>query len=168
MSRYENSSTDDLRSMLADYLGGELDPRKRAEFEREMQDDPELATEVASLQGALHDLRSLDDGVKTARAGQGHEQVATTTIRGASALRYAAMIGLAFVVGYVLRGMEAQPTPVPVGNSDVGTSIDGQPYSQDDFGTRLARNYLDQPGRSGFGRSLIAYSRTARQTNKKN
>ena len=168
MSRDENSSPVDLRSMLADYLGGELDPRKLADFEREMQNDPGFATEVASLQGALHDLRSLGDGEETARAAQGHEQAVTTTFRGASTLRYAAMIGLAFVVGYVLRGMEAQQTPLPIESSEAGNQVDDQLDSQEDFLTRLARHYLDQPGRSGFGRSLIAYARTAQRTNKKN
>ncbi len=170
MSRDEKSSPDDRRSMLADYLGGELDPRKRADFEQEMQDNPELTMEVASLQGALRDLRSLDDGEVTARAAQSPEQTVTTMRRGAYALRYAAMIGLAFFIGYVMRGMEAQPTPLPppVGSSEAGTQVEGRLDAQEDFGTRFARNFLDQPGRSGFGRSPIAYSRTARQTNKKN
>ncbi len=146
MSRDENQGTDDLRSMLADYLGDELDPRKRADFEREMQDDPVLATEVASLQSALHDLRSLDDGEVIARAAQSPLQTATTMRRGAYALRYAAMIGLAFFFGYVMRGMEAQPTsPLPlVGNADIDMQLDGQSDSQEDFGTRLAQNYLNQ------------------------
>ena len=168
MSRAEKSSPDDLRSKLADYLGDELDPRKRAEFEREMQDDPVLATEVASLQSALLDLRSLDDEEETARAAQSPVQTVTTMRRGAYALRYAAMIGLAFFIGYVMRGMEAQPTPIPIENSEAGTQVEGQLDAQEDFPTRFARNYLDQPGRSGFSRSLIAYSRTGRQTKKKN
>lgn len=170
MSVEKTSSPDDLRRMIADYLGGELDPRKRAKFEGAMQNDPELSMEVASLQSALHDLRSLDDGEETVRAAQGHKQADTTTLRGASTLRYAAMIGLAIVVGYVLRGMESRPTPpsLPVRNSDVDTQVDVQSDSQEDFGTRFARNFLDQPGHSGFGRSLIAYTRTARQTKKKN
>ena len=168
MSRDENSSPVDLRSMLADYLGGELDPRKKAEFEQALRNDPELATEVASLQSALLALKSLDDGEAAARVVHGHEQAVTTSSRGASALRYAAMIGLAFVVGYVLRGMEAQPTPPPIERSEAGNQVDGQLDSREDFPARLARNYLDQPGRSGFGRSLIAYARTAQGTSKKN
>ena len=168
MSSEKTSSPDNLRSMLADYLGGELDSRKKAEFEQAMRNDPELATEVASLQSALHALRSLDDGEETAREAQGHEQAVTTSSRGASALRYAAMIGLAFVVGYVLRGMEAQPTPPPIERSEAGNQVDGQLDSREDFPARLARNYLDQSGRSGFGRSLIAYARTAQGTSKKN
>ena len=168
MSRDENSSPDDLRSMLADYLGGELDSRKKAEFEQAMRNDPELATEVASLQSALLALKSLDDWEAAARVVHGHEQAVTTSSRGASALRYAAMIGLAFVVGYVLRGMEAQPTPPPIERSEAGNQVDGQLDSREDFPARLARNYLDQPGRSGFGRSLIAYARTAQGTSKKN
>lgn len=170
MSGEKTSSPDDLRSIFADYIGGELAPPKRAELEREMQNVPELAMEVASLQSALHALRSLDDGEETARATQGHEQTVTTSRRGASALRYAAMIGLAFVVGYVLRGMEAQPLPLPLldSNSEAGRQVDNQPASQEDFITRLALNYLDQAGRSGFGRSLIAYARTAQRTKKKN
>ena len=168
MSGEKTSSPDDLRSMLADYLGGELDSRKKAEFEQAMRNDPELATEVASLQSALLALKSLDDGEAAARVVHGHEQAVTTSSRGASALRYAAMIGLAFVVGYVLRGMEAQPTPPPIERSEAGNQVDGQLDSREDFPARLARNYLDQPGRSGFGRSLIAYARTAQGTSKKN
>ena len=133
-----------------------------------MRNDPELATEVASLQSALLALKSLDDWEAAARVVHGHEQAVTTSSRGASALRYAAMIGLAFVVGYVLRGMEAQPTPPPIERSEAGNQVDGQLDSREDFPARLARNYLDQPGRSGFGRSLIAYARTAQGTSKKN
>ena len=165
MSGDKNSSPDDRRSMLADYLGVELDSRMRAEFEQAMHNDPELAAEVASLQSALHDLRSLDEGEHSSRVTRDHEQNVTNSRPWGHTLRYAAMIGLALVVGYVLRGMEAQP-PMDGGTGD-SPQVEVQTDSQEDFGTRLARNYLDQPGRSGFGRSLIAYVRTAQRAKKK-
>lgn len=170
MSGEKTSNPDDLRNMLADYLGGELDPRKRAEFERAMQNDPELAMEVTSLQSALDDLRLLDYGEEAVRTAQVQEQTVSSSRRGVSTLRFAAMIGLAFVVGYVLRGMEPQPLlpPTQNGNPNAERQVDNQSPSQEDFPTRLARHYLDQPGRSGFGRSLIAYARTAQGTSKKN
>ena len=58
-------STNDRDSRMMDYLYDEMDPSARADFERELHDDPSLQAEVDSLSGLrsmLHDAVDLDVG----------------------------------------------------------------------------------------------------------
>lgn len=50
----------DRESRISGYLDGELDARERAEFERGLEEDPELAREFAAVAG----LRDMTAGMK--------------------------------------------------------------------------------------------------------
>ena len=51
---------DELKAMLADYLGDELDGDRQREFETALASDPEFAAEVRGLQETLKTLHTLD------------------------------------------------------------------------------------------------------------
>ena len=52
-------NADEVKGMLADYLGDELGPEDRRRFEEYLDTDREFAAEVASLRCTLDDMRSL-------------------------------------------------------------------------------------------------------------
>ena len=54
---------DEIDAMLADALGGELDPSQRARFDQLLADDPRRADDFRDLQRALVAFRSLNDPV---------------------------------------------------------------------------------------------------------
>lgn len=161
----ETMNRDDLQRLMADYLGDELPAQEKARIERGLEDHPDMAADVRSLRGALAAMRSLDAAPgmpETQARRQGHRGDSAAR-RGGRMLRYAAMIGLAFVLGYLVRGFEPQP-PAGIGGDGRGSvETQGARINQGDLETRYARQYLADSRRSGLGRSLIAYARTVNE-----
>ena len=144
---------DELKAMLADYLGDELDGDRNREFEAALAKDPKFAAEVRGLQETLERLRTLDAPTP----------MPTATSKGARSsavprlLRYAAVLALAFVGGYLARGPAAElPQPPLTGTSQ---EIVGAPSNEstDAWRLRLAKAYAEHPSDSSLARSLIAF-----------
>ncbi|MFH0983583.1 MAG: hypothetical protein V2A79_18870 [Planctomycetota bacterium] len=148
-------NADEARNLLVDYLGGELDRAQTERFEAYLVSDPALAAEVEGLRRTLAAMRSLDE---PAGARSAQHAVPATRRRGLPVLlRYAALIVFAFGGGYLTHevtsgaGDGAQPAMVRPGRDGAGAASEWE--------TRMAVAYVDQPGRSGLARSLIALAR---------
>ncbi len=143
---------DELKAMLADYLGDELDGDRKDEFEAALASDPEFAAEVRGLQGTLETLRTLDAPTPMATAtSKGGRLLAVPRLLG-----YAAVLALAFVGGYLARGPAAElPQPPLTGTSQ---EIVGAPSNEsiDAWRLRLAKAYAEHPSDSSLARSLVA------------
>ncbi len=144
---------DELKAMLADYLGDELDGNRRGEFEAALGRDPEFTAEVRGLQETLERLRTLDAPTPIPTASsKGARSSAVPRL-----LRYAAILALAFVGGYLARGPAAElPQPPLAGTSQetVGASSN---ESTDAWRLRLAKAYAEHPSDSSLARSLVAF-----------
>ncbi len=145
---------DELKAMLADYLGDELDGDRKGEFEAALARDPKFGAEVRGLQETLERLRTLDAPMPMPTAtSKGARSVAVPKLLG-----YAAMLALAFVGGYLARGPAADllPRPPLAGTSQetVGASSN---ESTDAWRLRLAKAYAEHPSDSSLARSLVAF-----------
>jgi len=140
---------DELKAMLADYLGDELAPEQRQQFEAALNDDPEFAVEVDGLKQTLQTIRSLDEPVVTKVT---HDEAARPAIK-TSLLRYAAVLVLAFIGGYLARGpqttMQSQTT-----QQDKSSSVS-------DWQLKFAKRYSEHPSDSSLARSLVALARSS-------
>jgi len=147
---------DEIKDLLADYLGDELSPSDRQRFEQYLTSDPDFAAEVEALRRTLSAMRSLEvpgqwsaPGVTAARTG---------VARGAILLRYAAVILLAFTGGFLVRGQSgtgSEPAPPSVVEPE-------RPARQHDWQTRFASAYAENAGKSGLARSLVALAAATR------
>lgn len=163
--------------LLANSLGGELSQDERVELEAELRRDPQRAALAARLAGVSQQLRDFfatnAQATETAAPAptirlsrspmdQANSQLHIRS-RGpwVAALRYAAMILLAFGAGYASNGalptaMQSRGTQVAM--ADFGSSVDG--FEVD---SRLAARYANAvrrlPGSSSFARSLLAVAR---------
>jgi anti-sigma factor RsiW len=118
--------------LLADYLGGEMDPEARARFEKALHEDPGLAQEVAGFQATLATMHSLGKKEKK---------------RKRHLLGYAAAVLLAFAAGFYTQTATTPKEAPPVVQS-----------LKNDF----VQAYLKQPERSTLARSLVALSHALR------
>ena len=100
-------NADEIKGMLAEYLGDELNPEDRRHFEEYLNTDREFAAEVASLR-CTRSLKVPVDGPTTAAPA-----VAARRPWWGPALRYAAVILLAFTTGFLVRGSSRQGTEIP-------------------------------------------------------
>ena len=138
---------DELKAMLADYLGDELSAEQRLQFEVALDTDPEFAEEVDGLKQTLLTIRSLDEPVAT-NADQ--DDVARRVVK-PSLLRYAAILVFAFIGGYLARGPQyAQPQVVHQENLS----------SESDWQLKFANQYVQQSSDSSLARSLVALARS--------
>jgi len=144
---------DELKAMLADYLGDELDGDRKREFEAALASDPEFAVEVRGLQETLQRLRTLDAPTPLPTGTSKGDRV----LAGPRLLGYAAVLALAFVGGYLARGPAAELSQPPL----TGTSheIVGAPSNEstDAWRIRLAKTYAEHPSDSSLARSLVAF-----------
>ncbi|MEE8153842.1 MAG: hypothetical protein V3T53_02655 [Phycisphaerales bacterium] len=144
---------DELKAMLADYLGDELDGDRKRDFEAAVASDPEFGAEVRGLQETLKTLRTLDALTPMPTAtSKGARLLAVPKL-----LRYAAILALAFVGGYLARGPAAELPQPPLTRTlqeTVGTSSLG---STDAWRLRLAKTYAEHPSDSSLARSLVAF-----------
>ena len=165
-----------FRAMLADYLGGELDEQQVAAFRAELEANPErrkLADELQAAAAALEanvlsreeaerstaslELDVATDKGMTLRVPSTGERPAGATHRRHyrlhAALRYAAVIVMAFGVGFLARGwlpanQEGAPPTAPA-----PTSINER------YAARFVRATQSFPKSSTFSRSLLALAR---------
>ena len=144
---------DELKAMLADYLGDELDGDRKREFEAALARDPEFAAEVRGLQETLERLRTLDapTPMPTATSKGGR------SVTGPTLLRYAAVLALAFVGGYLARGPAAELSQPPLTGTSQGITGGSSNESTDAWRLRLAKAYAEHPSDSSLARSLIAF-----------
>ncbi len=144
---------DELKAMLADYLGNELDGDRKGEFEAALASDPQFAAEVRGLQETLETLRKLDAPMPMPTAtSERARSLAVPRLLG-----YAAVLALAFVGGYLARGPAAElPRPPLTG---ISQEIVGAPSNEsiDAWRLRLAKAYAENPSDSSLARSLIAF-----------
>lgn len=144
---------DELKAMLADYLGNELDGDRKGEFEAALASDPQFAAEVRGLQETLETLRKLDAPTPMPTAtSEGARSLAVPRLLG-----YAAVLALAFLGGYLARGPDAElPRPPLTG---ISQEIVGAPSNEsiDAWRLRLAKAYAEYPSDSSLARSLIAF-----------
>ena len=157
-----------------------LSPEDRACYQRLLEGHPDLAEEVRSLRDALEAMTSLEAEPGDAPAQSRHPAHSTRTDRGRGhVMRFAAMIAMAFLLGYILRGMEpnsGMPTDLDSGAGPGVKAIDatggnepgGRIGPADSLGMRLAVNYLSDRKRTGLSRSIIAYARATKQGNATN
>ncbi|MEE9130315.1 MAG: hypothetical protein V3T84_09870 [Phycisphaerales bacterium] len=143
---------DELKAMLADYLGDELGGDRKVEFEAALARDPKFGAEVRGLQETLERLRTLDAPTPMPTATSKSARSSAVP----KLLRYAAVLALAFVGGYLARGPAAElPRPPLTGTSQetVGASSS---ESADAWRLRLAKAYAEHPSDSSLARSLVA------------
>ncbi len=144
---------DELKAMLADYLGNELDGDRKGEFEAALARNPEFGAEVRGLQETLETLRKLDAPTPMPTAtSEGDRSLAVPRLLG-----YAAVLAFAFVGGYLARGSAAElPQPPLAGTSQeaVGASSN---ESTEAWRLRLAKAYTEHPSDSSLARSLVAF-----------
>lgn len=150
---HEAMKPDELREKMAEFLGGEMTPVEAARYEAALTTQPLIKAEVEGLKTAIVAMQRLDTAppvvdapvtmAKPARRHRGY------------AMRLAAMIGLAFFLGYIVKGLESPPPSAP--QDDVVTE---ESLAEDSFGTQFVTNYVNDARHSGFGRSLIAYSKS--------
>jgi anti-sigma factor RsiW len=170
MSTMNNQSQtpNDPRHLLADYLGDELSPEQRRSFEHDLADDADLAAEVESLRGALVAMRALDAGdAPDSSASPAPLAAIRPASRRGHLVRVAALLALAFIGGYLVKGMEPAPgvTRGPgAARTSEGQANDGVPAA--DRGTSFVKHYLDGNDRRGFGRTLVAYARATKDDKK--
>ena len=143
---------DELKAMLADYLGDELDAQRKSEFEAALADDPEFKAEVRGLQETLQALRSLDEPTEASTVvGQaGHPSKVP------GLWRYAAVVTFAFVGGYFARGPAVQLPTTPPGITTQRPVSD----PSDEWRLRLAKRYAEHPSDSSLARSFVALARS--------
>ncbi len=157
---------DEIDQLLADELGGELDPSRRERLDGLLANDPDLALEVSGLRRALAAMRSLDapgDLGPASGRRSGAEPDAARRRRRFAVMRYAAVIVLSFLVGFGTRG------PRPGGN-DADPTRGASPSSgatggrrpSTDLELRFADAYQDHPSHSSLARSLIAVAHLTR------
>lgn len=147
---------DELKAMLADYLGDELDGDRKREFEAALARDPEFGAEVRGLQETLEKLRTLDApapmAIATSKGGR--------SLAGPKLLRYAAVLALAFVGGYLARGPAGELSKTlseTATREPVGTSFSD---SSSEWRLRLVKRYVEHPSDSSLARSLVAFARS--------
>ena len=139
---------DEIDAMLADALGGELDPSRRERFDQLLAQDPRLADEFGALQRALVAIRSLDDPVSIGeRASAPSRRAVAVSWR--AGMRYAAVIGVAFVAGFAVRALMPAGSKVPPVTPPAAES-------QAAWEQRFADVYLLHPSESSLARSLVA------------
>lgn len=98
-------TNEQFNDLLADWLGDELSPDDRTAFERELAANPLRRAEAQRLREAQDLVRALARPQPQLR--QPHPAMLRVV---AAALRYAAVIALAFAGGYMARGPDAPAT----------------------------------------------------------
>ena len=144
---------DELKAMLADYLGDELDAGRKSEFEAALADDPEFTAEVKGLQDTLQTLRTLDEPTATPLVAPRADRL----LKVPGLWRYAAVVAFAFVGGYLARGPAVQFPTTPSGSAMKQPASD--PSSE--WRLRLAKRYVEHPSDSSLARSLVALARSS-------
>lgn len=148
---------DELKAMLADYLGDELDAERKNEFEAALADDPEFNAEVKGLQDTLQTLRTLDGPTEMSTVAPRADRL----LKVPGLWRYAAVVAFAFVGGYLARGPAVQIATSPaktITQESTGNSF-SDPTSE--WRLRLAKRYVDHPSDSSLARSLVALARSS-------
>ena len=145
---------DELKAMLADYLGDELSIEQRQQFEVALDADPEFAAEVDGLKQTLQTIRSLDEPVAAAKAK--HDDVARRVVL-PGLLRYAAVLAFAFIGGYLTRG--PQTVQPQIGTQDNFEQTISPNVS--DWQLKFAKQYVEHPSDSSLARSLVALARSS-------
>jgi anti-sigma factor RsiW len=144
---------EELNEQLADYLGGELDAERTAEFERSLNDNPDLAEEVQSLRRARDAFNGLKAPSVAPPASATPRAAHASTARTLGIMRFAAAILIAFTLGVVARDVTVTPT-----TSDTPTVVRRESSVQQELGMAYAR----QSGKSGLARSLLAVAHATR------
>ncbi len=139
---------DEIDAMLADALGGELDPSQRERFDQLLDDDPRLADEFRDLQRTLVAFRSLNDPVSIGERASAPSRRAVA-VHWRAGMRYAAVIGVAFVAGFAVRALMPAGSKAPAVTSLAAES----PAAWEQ---RFADLYLLHPSESSLARSLVA------------
>lgn len=148
---------DELKAMLADYLGDELDAERKSEFETALADDPEFDAEIKGLQGTLQTLRMMDEPTATPIVAPRADRL----LKVPGLWRYAAVVAFAFVGGYLARGPAVELSTTPSGittKERLGTSFSDP---SNEWRLRLAKLYVEHPSDSSLARSLVALARSA-------
>jgi anti-sigma factor RsiW len=162
----------EFHELLAEYVAGELDDERAAMFRAELDADPArrmLAQQYQAAAAALEAHLLSDEETERRAASLSFEQVASTATDGAgtrvnglrgrryvhlrAALRYAAVIALAFGAGFLARGRDTQTNETAPPPAAVDASID----------KRLAAKYTQAsqsfPESPTFSRSLLMLAR---------
>ena len=168
-----------FESLLADYLTGELSPADEPEFRAELERNEQRRNLARSLQAtaaALEaDVPDLDEAEERSAAVpfdrivlkhlSSRKPRSTGIARvGGAALRYAAVILLAFAAGYSARqwqGAEAAPPPVP---TPVPLRVASAAPAQinDEYIANYARAARKFPQATSFSRALLAVASRGR------
>ena len=149
---------------LADLLGGELDATQHAEARRHMETCARCRDSARGLQAAAAALEAhlpsqAEAEHRTRALSLPREPEATTTMRrpaGAwayAALRYAAVITLAFGAGHAYRNASTT-------DNGIASQVE-EPAPKPDFGLteRYARRTNEFPAASSFSRALMALAK---------
>jgi anti-sigma factor RsiW len=151
-------NADEIKAMLADYLGDELGPEDRRRFEEYLDTDREFAAEVASLRCTLDDMRSLKVPGEDAFAPP--PRAAERRAWPVPVLRYAAVILLAFAAGFFARGWSSGEVASSVSPPAI---VDfGQEQPPASWQMRFATAYVKNTSKSGLARSLVSLAQATR------
>lgn len=158
----------DIESMLADYLGDELDASDCARFEAHLASCAHCSAEVKGLQrtqAALHDLPGVSaaDAARRTSALEIRRRAGWTERILLASLRYAAILIIGAGVGWQLKPVPAEgngrePQQIPV---QLASRADVHPAWLE-AAARANRKYSSQ---SSFIRSLAAVSAARRIAN---
>jgi hypothetical protein len=153
---------EELQKLLPDYLAGELDAATRTTFEMSMGSHPELVAEVRSLSHAVSALRSIDEGDSRVLRSASRSSTARFVF---TAIRYAAVIAVAFTVGFVLRGQTSSSSGPARTPAFAGIDPANRTNPRTAFEQRLVEGYARGSGSgTNLGRSLIALAHAADTT----
>ena len=144
---------DELKAMLADYLGDELTSEQRQQFEAALVSDPEFAAEVDGLKQTLQTIRSLDEPIAVVVAQD--DAIRPAIMPGL--IRYAAILVFAFIGGYLAHG--SQTEQLQVNQTDSVNQPANKSFS--DWQLKFAKRYSEHPSDSSLARSLVALARSS-------
>ena len=159
-----------FRELLADYIAGELDQRQAAAFRAELEADPErrkLANELQAVAAALEANLLSEEEAEQRTASLQLEAAGVIRAPSAgepaarygpprrlplrSALRYAAVIALAFGAGFIVRGWQSE--------SPAMTSPPPPMAINERYVASFAQATQSYPRSSTFTRSLLVLAR---------
>jgi|GEM_PF-6297576 len=172
---------DQFQDMLADYLSGELDADRAAEFRAELESNEQrrrLAEELQAAAAALESNLISEEQAEAAvgslawddienqtqphadpvagRTQPGYEQASPHSRRWAGVLRYAAIIAFAFGGGYLSRGRETVEQTTPA--SLAPPAFVSAPLNEE-YVAKYVKAAREYPQSSTFTRSLLMVAR---------
>lgn len=138
-------SDEQMQQRMAEYLGGEMSPAQRADFERELAERPDLRQQLRQLQGTLG---LVEQAWAPPRHRVARQVSAKWRYRLWQVASYAAAVAIAFAAGYGMPRSADQPQGPHPGSEAAVTDV----LARDQ---QLAAALGAVPADAGFTRSIL-------------